>query len=77
MRRREGLALVRVEAAEGPAARAGLREGDVVLALGNTEIANLKQFASVAAELEKAGRNVSALVRRGDGATWLVIRLGR
>ncbi|MBE0550242.1 MAG: DegQ family serine endoprotease [Rubrivivax sp.] len=68
---------VRVEAAEGAAARAGLREGDVILALGNTEIADSKQFATVAAELEKAGKNVSVLVRRGDGATWLVIRPNR
>ncbi len=68
---------VRVEAAEGAAARAGLREGDIVLALGNTEIADSKQFAAVAAELEKAGKNVSVLVRRGEGATWLVIRPGR
>jgi serine protease Do len=65
---------VRVEAVEGPAARAGLREGDVILALGNTDITDIKQFSSVAAELEKAGKNVSALVRRGDGASWIVIR---
>jgi serine protease Do len=68
---------VRVEAAEGPAARAGVREGDVILALGNTDITDLKQFASVAAGLEKAGKNISALVRRGDGVTWVVIRLAR
>jgi serine protease Do len=68
---------VRVEAAEGPAARAGVREGDVILALGNTDITDLKQFASVAANLEKAGKNISALVRRGDGVTWVVIRLAR
>ena len=68
---------VRVEAAEGAAARAGLREGDVILALGNTDITDLKQFASVAANLEKAGKNISALVRRGDGVTWVVIRLAR
>jgi serine protease Do len=68
---------VRVEATEGPAARAGLREGDVILALGNTEISDVKQFSSVATELEKTGKNVSALVRRDDSATWIVIRLGR
>jgi len=68
---------VRVEAVEGPAARAGLREGDVILALGNADITDSKQFAATAAELEKAGKNVSALVRRGDGASWLVIRPSR
>ncbi len=68
---------VRVEAAEGAAARAGVREGDVILSLGNTEIADTKQFAAVAAELDKSGKSVSALVRRGDSATWLVIRPNR
>ena len=27
--------------------------------------------------LDKAGKNISALVRRGDGVTWVVIRLAR
>jgi len=68
---------VRVEAVEGLAARAGMREGDVILALGNVDITDAKQFASVGAELEKAGKNVSVLVRRGDGVNWLVIRSSR
>ncbi|MDO8419743.1 MAG: PDZ domain-containing protein, partial [Rubrivivax sp.] len=68
---------VRVEAVDGAAARAGLREGDVILALGNTDIADGKQFSTVAAELEKAGKNVSVLVRRGEGASWLVLKPGR
>ncbi len=49
----------------------------MILALGNTDITDLKQFASVAANLEKTGKNISALVRRGDGVTWVVIRLSR
>ena len=68
---------VRVEAVEGAAARAGVREGDVILALGNVDITDSKQFANVAAEQEKGGKSVSALVRRGDSATWLVIRPGK
>ena len=42
-----------------------MREGDVILALGNVDITDGKQFANVATELEKAGKSVSALVRRG------------
>jgi serine protease Do len=68
---------VRVEAVEGAAARAGVREGDVILALGNVDITDSKQFANVATEQEKGGKSVSALVRRGDSATWLVIRPGK
>ena len=67
---------VKVEAVDGPAARAGLREGDVVLALDNTEIADVKQFMAVAAKAEKS-RAVSVMVRRGEWVNYLVIRPGR
>jgi len=67
---------VKVEAVEGAAARAGLREGDVILALDNTEIADAKQFMAVAAKVEKA-RAVSVMVRRGEWVNYLVIRPGR
>ena len=67
---------VKVDAADGAAARAGLREGDVILALDNTEISDLKQFMAVAAKVEKA-RAVSVMVRRGEWVNYLVIRPGR
>ena len=67
---------VRVDAVDGPAARAGLREGDVVLTLDNTEITDSKQFLAVAAKVEKA-RAVSVMVRRGEWVNYLVIRPGR
>ncbi len=64
---------VRVEVADGAAARAGLREGDVILSLDNTEITSAKQFESVVAKLDKS-RAVTALVRRGDTVNFLIIR---
>jgi serine protease Do len=64
---------VRVEVAEGVAARAGLREGDVILSLDNTEITSARQFESVVAKLDKT-RAVTALVRRGDTVNFLIIR---
>ena len=67
---------VRVETAEGAAARAGLREGDVVLSIDNTEIANAKQFESAVAKLDK-NKPVSVLVRRGEWVNYIVIRPGR
>jgi serine protease Do len=67
---------VRVDAVEGPGARAGVREGDIILAVDNSEIADSKQFAAAAAKLDKA-KPVSLLVRRGEATNYLVIRGGR
>jgi serine protease Do len=67
---------VKVDAADGPGARAGLREGDVILQLDNTEITDAKQFLAVAAKAEKA-RAISVMVRRGEWVNYLVIRPGR
>ncbi len=68
---------VRVEAADGAAQRAGLREGDVILALDNTEVADVKQFLAAAQRVEKAGKPVSVMVRRGEWVNYLVIRPGK
>ena len=67
---------VRVDSVEGPASRAGLREGDVILSLDNTEITDLRQFNATVQRLEKS-RAVTALVRRGEWVNYVVIRLGR
>jgi serine protease Do len=67
---------VRVEAVDGAAARAGLREGDVILSMDNTEIADPKQFNQLAQRAEKS-KAVSVLVRRGEAVTYLVIRPSR
>jgi serine protease Do len=67
---------VRVEAVDGAAARAGLREGDVILSMDNTEIADVKQFNQLAQKAEKA-KAVSVLVRRGEAVNYLVIRPAR
>jgi serine protease Do len=64
---------VRVEGVEGAAQRAGLREGDVLLSIDNAEVPDAKQFAAMAARLEKS-RAVSVLVRRGEWVNYLVIR---
>jgi serine protease Do len=67
---------VRVQAAEGPAARAGLRDGDVILSIANTETPGLKEFDAVVARLDKL-KPVNVLFRRGDWVQYVVIRPAR
>jgi len=67
---------VRLESVDGAAARAGLREGDIVLAVANTEVADTKQFESVVAKLDKS-KPVSVLFRRGDWAQYALIKPSR
>ena len=64
---------VLVVEAGGAAARAGLAEGDVILAVANREILGLKDFDAALAGLDK-GRSVNLLVRRGDWVQYAVIR---
>lgn len=67
---------VRVETVEGAAARAGLREGDVILALDNNDITSAKQFESILAKADK-NKAVNVLVRRGEWVNYLLIRPAR
>jgi serine protease Do len=67
---------VRVEAVDGAAAKAGLREGDLILSVDNAEVTDSKQFAATVTRVEKA-RAVSVLVRRGDAVNYFVIRPGK
>ena len=64
---------VRVEAVDGAAARAGVREGDVLLSVDNQEIVSVKQFETSIAKLDKS-RPVTVLVRRGDTGSFVIIR---
>jgi len=64
---------VRVVSADGAAARAGLREGDVFLAVANTEVSGLKSFEAALAKADKA-KPINLLVRRGEWAQYVLIR---
>ena len=67
---------VRIESVTDAAARAGLREGDVVLAVANTEVLGVRDFEAILSRLDKS-RPVSLLVRRGETAQYVLIRPGR
>jgi serine protease Do len=64
-----------VEDVKGSAARAaGLRPGDVLLSIGNVPIRSLAQLNEMLKQVPN-GRNVALLVRRGDNATYIAIKL--
>ena len=67
---------VRVEAAIGVAARAGLREGDVILSVDNNDVSSVKQVQAILTKLEKA-KVINLLVRRGDMTSFVLLRPAR
>jgi serine protease Do len=64
---------VRVVAASDAAARAGLREDDVIVALANTEINSVKDFDAALAKADK-DKPINVLLRRGEWAQYALIR---
>jgi len=64
---------VRVDQSTDAAARAGLREGDVVLQLANVEIQSIKDFESTWAKLDKS-KPTTILFKRGDWAQYAIVR---
>ncbi|MEO7160799.1 MAG: DegQ family serine endoprotease [Polaromonas sp.] len=64
---------VKVDAVEGAAARAGLREGDVIVSIANTEVTGVKGFEAALAKIDKS-KNLTVLVRRGELAQFVIIK---
>ena len=64
---------LRIDAVDGPAARAGLRSGDLILALNNTPLQGLSQFQSLLAKVAP-GQPLQMLVRRGDAVTYVLLK---
>ena len=64
---------VLVENAQGAAARAGVRRGDVILAVNNQDVKSIEQFNQLIAQLDK-GRIVALLIRRGTNSLFLPFR---
>ncbi len=65
---------VRVVEANGPAAEAGIREGDIITRLNNQEIDSPATFAKVVEGLAP-GRSVPVLIVRGQAPTFLALRV--
>ncbi len=62
------------DVAQGAAARAGIRKGDVILAVNNQDVKSLEQFGQLVGQLEK-GKIVALLVRRGTNALYIPLRI--
>jgi serine protease Do len=67
---------VRVEAATDAAARAGLREGDLILQVGNVEVATVKEFETVIAKFDKS-KALSVLFRRGEWTQYAILKVSK
>jgi serine protease Do len=67
---------VRVEAATDAAARAGLREGDLILQVGNVEVATVKEFDAVIAKFDKS-KALSVLFRRGEWTQYAILKVAK
>ena len=53
-----------------------LREGDIITAIANAEVANLKEFEAALAKVDRS-KPVNILFRRGEWAQYAVIRPAR
>ncbi|HYX63367.1 MAG TPA: DegQ family serine endoprotease [Burkholderiales bacterium] len=66
----EGLVVAQ---ASGPAAKAGVQPGDVILGVNNQPV---KSVAELRRAVEKAGKHIALLVQRGDATVYVPVDLG-
>ncbi|HUF81295.1 MAG TPA: DegQ family serine endoprotease [Burkholderiales bacterium] len=65
-----------VEAVEARAAGTPIRRGDVITAIGQTEVTSLEQFNEIV-QKQEPGSSVALLVRRGESALYVPVEIGR
>ena len=58
----------------GPAQKAGIREGDIILILNNIKIRDSSHFHELVKELPK-GRSIPVLIQRRGGPVFLALKL--
>lgn len=63
-----------VEDATGDAVRAGIRVGDVILAVSNIKVASVEGFRKAIAAVPK-GKSAAILVRRGEGSLYVPLKI--
>ncbi len=62
-----------VEDVAGPAAKAGVRQGDVIIAVNNTPVKSPEQLKEL---IDKAGKTVALLVQREDARIFIPVTMG-
>jgi serine protease Do len=65
---------VQVDNADGAAARAGIRPGDVITAVGNQEVKSVEELNRLLTPGDRP-RTVALLVKRGEGSLYVPLRL--
>ena len=65
---------VLVENVQGAGQRAGVRRGDVILAINNQDVKSVEQFNQMMAQFDK-GRIIALLVRRGANSLYIPFRV--
>ncbi|RPI46353.1 MAG: PDZ domain-containing protein, partial [Betaproteobacteria bacterium] len=58
----------------GAAARAGIRRGDVIVAVNNQSVKSVEHFSQLIGQFDK-GRSVALLVRRAGGSIYIPLRI--
>jgi serine protease Do len=62
-----------VEQAAGPAARAGMQRGDVILGVNGKPVTSVEELK---AAIDAAGKNAAVLVKRGDARIFVPVQIG-
>jgi len=67
---------IKVDSATGAAARAGLREGDLILSIDNVEVSSVKAFQAQVAKADKAdkAKPMNLVVRRDDVTSFVLLK---
>jgi serine protease Do len=63
---------VQVDSVDGPAALAGIRQGDFIIQLNNVEIGGAKQFEEMVAKLDLS-KSAALLVRSGENSRYVIV----